>query len=90
MTAHRVDENIVLVVNDVLENGRQPLRVLLSVESYRLLVARDGLAPRHIGATASTSLRALVCGLDLPVDCDKDMADDNAFVTYAYVAPGIA
>lgn len=86
MTPEAVDGLIAQALDNVLDRGAQPLRVLLSMASYRALVERDGLAPRRLGAHAATSLRAHVMGFDLPVDCERSVADDDACVTYVLAA----
>lgn len=90
MTAEVVDEIVARAVTNALEAGAQPSRVIVGVPAYQALVHRDGLAPRSIGKNAATSVRALVHGFDLPVDCDKSVEADNAICTYVAVAWGRA
>lgn len=90
MTAETVDKQIAKVVGLVLDRGGQPICVRVSVASYRTLVARDGLAPRHIGATSCESLRAFVLGFELPVDCDRSVPDDDCAVPFKFMEMGRA
>jgi hypothetical protein len=83
-----VDQLVAIAVTNVLDSGAMPARVFVGVPAYRALVERDGLAPRSIGKTAATSLRALVLGFDLPVDCERSVTDDNAVCTYVPMTLG--
>ena len=90
MNADYVDGLVAAAVSNVLEAGAQPGRVLLGMPAYKVLLARDGLATRSIKSGAAASVRALVHGFDLPVDCERSVADDNALCTFIPVHLGLA
>ena len=90
MTAADVDSIVAEAVANALLCGAQPARVLLGVRGYRLLATRDKLAPRSIGKSAATSLRAYVDGFDLPIDCDAGLPDGEAVCTFVRVEMGRA
>jgi hypothetical protein len=85
-----VEQVVALAVGHALEQGGQPCRVLVGIPAYRALVARDGLRPRGPWKAEATSCRIMVLGFDLPVDCDRHVADDNANCTYVYGHAGSA
>lgn len=90
VTAELVDQIMGMAVTNALATGAQPCRMIVGVSAYQALAARDGMAPRSIGKNASTSVRALIQGFDLPVDCDRTIEADNAICTYVPVEMGLA
>jgi hypothetical protein len=88
VTAAQADWQIKENLTVTVERGWQPMRVLVSPVTYRAMVERDGLSPRHIGAHACTTLLTFVEGFALVVDCDKGVPD-AAIVTAALKARGL-
>lgn len=80
MTVEQVDAQISRWVAQALDDGMWPLGVRLSPPSYQALLARNGLEPHHIGRVDRDRLFARVNGFELPVDCDRVVADDGAVV----------
>jgi hypothetical protein len=85
-----VDAVIALAVGRALDEGYTPCRVLLGIPAYQALVARDGLATRHIGRHLEDTLRAAVLGLDLCVDVNVAIPSDDARVTFVRGPRGLA
>lgn len=85
-----VDHLIAVCVGRVVHAGLQPARVLLGIPAYQALLTRDGLAPRSIGQTASTTLRAFVLNFDLPVDCIRTVPTDEALCKFVVMPRGLA
>jgi hypothetical protein len=85
-----VDVVMESAVMKALDVGGQPCRIIVGVPAYQALAARDGMAPRSIGKNAATSVRALILGFDMPVDCDRGVEADNAICTYVDQAWGRA
>jgi hypothetical protein len=79
------------VVDNVVEKGLLPVRLLVGVETYRALFAAcDELQPRSIGRVVADTVRVQIDGFDLPVDCDASAGPGSVGVRFINMRKGRA
>ena len=83
MTAQDVRDSIAGCVIERIERGLQPLRAIVGLRAWRLLLDDQGLEPRSIGKTKADSVRFRIYDFDLPVDADRVRAPGDELVTAA-------